>query len=196
MTGWSVVNLLDQPRLWKLRIRGGSGELSFRDVLALWQSDDSFSQFFNTVLAMAPFEAVRWETPAVTTSSADRPFEFVLHDAPGLLTRADPRAFREHFRDAGPEGVVSFENLGRDALLVVPSPLDPAADYAHLAAFVRTAPATQTLAFWRRVGQTLASRLGDRPLWLSTAGMGVPWLHARLDSRPKYYGYLPYARPE
>ena len=26
-----------------------------------------------------------------------------------------------------------------------------------------------------------------RPVWLSTEGSGVPWLHVRMDSRPKYY---------
>jgi hypothetical protein len=29
-------------------------------------------------------------------------------------------------------------------------------------------------------------------LWLSTAGMGVSWLHVRLDSSLKYYGYKPF----
>jgi hypothetical protein len=31
-----------------------------------------------------------------------------------------------------------------------------------------------------------------KPVWLSTAGAGVSWLHVRLDDRPKYYGYRPY----
>ena len=30
------------------------------------------------------------------------------------------------------------------------------------------------------------ARIDDRPLWLSTAGDGVAWLHVRLDQRPKY----------
>ena len=36
------------------------------------------------------------------------------------------------------------------------------------------------------------SRVGARPIWLSTAGHGVAWLHVRLDSRPKYYLHAPY----
>jgi hypothetical protein len=35
-------------------------------------------------------------------------------------------------------------------------------------------------------------QLGEQPLWLSTAGTGIFWLHVRLDSRPKYYTYQPY----
>lgn len=36
------------------------------------------------------------------------------------------------------------------------------------------------------------ARLGAKPVWLSTAGAGVPWLHVRLDDHPKYYGYALY----
>ena len=32
-------------------------------------------------------------------------------------------------------------------------------------------------------------------LWLSTAGLGVYWLHLRLDTRPKYYSFQPYRKP-
>jgi hypothetical protein len=35
-------------------------------------------------------------------------------------------------------------------------------------------------------------RLNNKPVWLSTAGAGVAWLHIRLDDRPKYYGYTPF----
>ena len=38
----------------------------------------------------------------------------------------------------------------------------------------------------------MARRVGARPVWLSTAGAGVSWLHVRLDDRPKYYGCGPY----
>jgi hypothetical protein len=29
--------------------------------------------------------------------------------------------------------------------------------------------------------------------WISTSGLGVPWVHVRLDRYPKYYQYGPYA---
>ena len=92
------------------------------------------------------------------------------------------------------ERVIAFPNLGNDAILVVPLPTDqrPAADYVHLAAFVRRAPAEQVHELWRVVGAAMEARLSDQPLWLSTAGMGVAWLHVRLDTRPKYYGFDEY----
>jgi hypothetical protein len=34
-------------------------------------------------------------------------------------------------------GVVSFPNLGNDAVLIVPCPIGPSAAYRHLASFLR-----------------------------------------------------------
>jgi hypothetical protein len=88
--------------------------------------------------------------------------------------------------------VVEFPNLGNDALMVVPCPLAPPSAYAHIGAFVRQAPEAQRHALWKLVGAAMERRLGGKPVWLSTAGAGVSWLHVRLDDRPKYYGYGPY----
>jgi hypothetical protein len=154
-----------------------------------------FRSFFIALLADAPFAGFRWETPPVAIATADRPFEFVLLDAPGMDHPPEGRAFEEQFRaaDAG-RAVVAFPNLGNDAVLVVPSPFAGIADaaYVHLAACVRHVPATQVHELWRAVGAAMQARLSARPIWLSTAGMGVAWLHVRLDERPKYYGYAPY----
>jgi hypothetical protein len=163
------------------------------EVLRGWQDDGEFRSFLNSLLAGAPFTAFRWETSPATNTTLSRPFEFVLLDSPGLAQRPDAGAFAEHFRRAKAQ-VVSFSNLGGDAILVVPCPVADPAAYGHLAAFVRLAPLQQQQALWQLVGEIMSSRLGDKPVWLSTAGAGVSWLHVRLDDQPKYYGYEPYRK--
>jgi hypothetical protein len=165
---------------------------SFADVLRAWQEDAGFRSVFNAQLADTPYSAYRWETPPVTDVTVTRPFEFVVLDSPGLARRPDREAFAEHFGTASEDGVVVFPNLGADAIMVVPCPLTSTSAYGHLAAFVREAPETQWHALWRSVGEAMMGRVGARPVWLSTAGGGVSWLHVRLDDRPKYYGYGPY----
>jgi hypothetical protein len=169
----------------------GARPATFADVLRGWQGDAGFRSLFNALLADAPFAAFRWETPAITSATVVRPFEFVLLDDPGLARRPDPGAFAEQFTGAE-SGVAVFPNLGGDATLVVPGPAAEPAAYGHLASFVRLAPASQQQALWQSVGEAMARRVGARPVWLSTAGAGVPWLHVRLDDRPKYYAYGPY----
>ena len=161
------------------------------EVLRGWQGDAGFRSLFNALLADAPFAEFRWETPAVTTATLARPFEFVLLGSPGLARAPDPEAFAEHFTGTDDE-VAVFPNLGGDAILVVPRPVVEPSAYGHLAAFVRLAPESQRQALWQAIGKAMTRRIGAKPVWLSTAGAGVPWLHVRLDDRPKYYGFGPY----
>ena len=50
--------------------------------------------------------------------------------------RPEPEAFAEHFRSD--RAVVTFANLGGDALLVAPCPGPPGTEYSHLGGFVAT----------------------------------------------------------
>lgn len=165
--------------------------VSFREALGLLESSASFRELLTGTLAGSDFRAFRWETPALAEGTAERPFEFVLVDAPDLPRPPDVEVFAAEFT---PAPVAVFENLGGDALLIVPCPLAEPEAYVHLATFVRQAPDAQVHQLWRTVGRAALDRLSPQPLWLSTAGGGVAWLHVRLDSRPKYYSYAPFAR--
>lgn len=164
--------------------------VTWSEVIEGWRSDALFRTQFTAILAESPYTAFRWETPAVTSRTLTRPFGFVLLDSPGLARTPDREAFAEHFRPDAE--VVTFANLGRDAILVVPTPRAPSDCYGQLAAFVRAAPAAQRHALWQAVAEAMTRRVGAKPVWLSTAGAGVSWLHVRLDDRPKYYGFQPY----
>jgi hypothetical protein len=188
----SRIEQLESGRLLKVAFDLDGAPISYAEVLRRWQQDADFRSRFIAMLADAPYSAFRWEAPALTTATAGRPFEFVLLDSPGLARTPDADAFAEHFKGAVVGEVVEFSNLGKDAILVVPCPTGPPSSYGHLAAFVRQAPESQKHALWALVGAAMQRRLSTKPVWLSTAGAGVSWLHVRLDDRPKYYGYRPY----
>jgi hypothetical protein len=108
------------------------------------------------------------------------------------VSTPDPSSFRELL--SGATRVTTFANLRGDATLVVPIEDADRAVYGHLASFVRGAPREQVDALLVAVGaalQSVRARSKDT-LWLSTAGLGVDWLHVRIDSRPKYYRHGPY----
>jgi hypothetical protein len=95
--------------------------------------------------------------------------------------------------------------------------------YAHLANFVRQAPTHQVTGLWQMAASAYLEALqpsknsnedgsisstgrrkinikkqktssgAAKPVWFSTSGMGVAWLHFRLDQRPKYYTYRAFA---
>ena len=186
---------IENNRLTKYRLTRHNAQLSFSDVLDLWQDDADFRNFNTELLANSPFAAFLWETPVVTQSTLANPFEFVLINTPWFSSRrTENKAFEDYFTDDTDQGIVSFANLSGDATLIVPSPRTDIDAYGHLAAFIRQAPSSQVNALWHVIGNTVKSRIGKTPLWLSTAGGGVAWLHVRLDSYPKYYGYSPYTQ--
>lgn len=190
----ATTEIIEPDRVTKYRITGDGRMLTYSDVLDLWAEDVDFRTYFTSVLGESEFSAFRWETPALSRALIDRPFEFVLIASLGFATRAtDKGTYSEYFVDDDADfGVVTFPNLRGDSTLIVPSPRTDDDVYGHLAAFVRGAMKEQSDALWRVVGVTMKSLVGDRPIWLSTAGGGVAWLHVRIDSRPKYYGYSPY----
>jgi hypothetical protein len=179
-----------------LVIRDTSGEpISTALWLARLREDPAHRAELTARLAASPFDAFFFEVAPVTRATAHRPAEIVLIDAP-VLARIDPdpASFADRFAAAPGDDVLVFPNLGRDATLVVPAPRSTHDAYGHLAAFVRYAPPAQVDAFWRALATATERALGTAPLWLSTAGLGVPWLHFRLDSRPKYYRHAPFKR--
>ena len=181
----------------RTRVLGDGSTLSFRDLFGLLEEDAEFASWYGRLLADSELPAFFWEHPPLSAATWDEPAEFVLVEGTSLTRlRPDPEPFRSHFEGHAQEEVVTFRNLGGDAVLVVPRPVGPTDAYAHLAAFVRRAPEAQVRSLWRHTGRAMRENLGDRPLWLSTAGMGVSWVHVRLDSRPKYYRFKPYKQLE
>lgn len=179
------------PGIVHVHVHRDGTPASFAEVIGAWREDPIFRAGFNDSLASTGAREFRWETPGTTAQSVESPFECVLVPSPELAKRADPSAFRDQLA-AGKSDVVSFGNLSGDARLIVPRETGARDAYAHLGAFVRSAPASQRDAFWRAVGDAMHARVGKQCVWLSTAGAGVPWLHARLDDRPKYYAHAPY----
>lgn len=170
----------------------GQNRLSFDQYFQLMESNPDFRSWYTALIAHSDYESLFWEHPPLTRDSWSEPAEFVLLDGPALARfEPDPYPFAPQFENAD-RIVVRFANLGGDAMLVVPCPLGDYAAYPHLAVFLRQAPVDQVHELWSQTAVAVRERIGDQPLWVSTAGMGVAWLHIRLDSWPKYYRFDPY----
>lgn len=167
--------------------------LSFREFFRLLRTNPAFRTWYSRTLADCPFEAFYWEHPPLTLDTVDDTAEFVLLDAPALARmRPEPEAFADQFARQPGVQVLTFPNLGHDAILIVPRPIAPLEAYPHFGTFLRCAPVAQVEMLWQVVASAVQTSLCPAPRWLSTAGLGVAWLHLRLDTRPKYYNYTAY----
>ena len=184
----------ETQKLSSRSIRYTFGECTFRDVLDGWQHSRDCRRFFTDLVAACEFRGLTWETPSLSHSSLNDRFEFVITDNPLLVSSGvDSSPFSEHFRSQPEdESVLVFPNLGGDALLVVPRQVVEEKVYGHFASFLRSAPKEQSDQFWQQLSKAARQRLNRRPIWLSTAGLGVKWLHGRVCSTPKYYRHKDY----
>jgi len=186
-------NLLDDGSTWCYRVLLDEKPMTVRSAFESLAGEAAFGRALTEAMKGCGFEAARFETPAVTSASLDSAFEFVLIDSPGLIRPADPYSFRQQFEDADANAsVIAFQNLGGDATMIVPRPNGDDPPYTHLLDFLNNAPDEQSEELWGLTGQAMLEQVGDAPLWLNTAGAGVPWLHLRIDQRPKYYRHRPY----
>lgn len=183
----------------KVTLSSNGRAITFAEVVDCWINDEAFRAFFLAELRLTPFVGFFWELPPLQRDTLERTYEHVVLEG-NLLERIspDPAPFLNALQaGAVSDLVASFPNIGGDAILVVPKPLAGSVGYGHLGAFLRAAPEKQQHALLKTLGRAAEASLQQRGtrLWISTAGLGVPWLHVRLDSRPKYYKHQPYRVP-
>ncbi|SMO90529.1 DUF6940 family protein [Fodinibius sediminis] len=183
---WNIDRLTSSSYHIKFRIYDEESVITNQYFLELLFKSSNFRRFYNTFLADSPFEAFLWENRPMTLHNLDRPYECNLVNSKPLAERkADHLTFSSYFDHK--KAVVTFPNLGGDALLIVPCPLKKFSVYPHIGAFIRKADNHQIDAFWQKTAKQMLDRIAPTPRWLSTSGLGVSWTHARIDSRPKYY---------
>ena len=165
--------------------------MTFREVFSGWERSENFREAYHQFLLKQGGEAIFWEHPKVAASTRDTPYECVLVPSSNLARlRPNPNPFREQM--FGVKYTTVFDNLGGDARMIVPTGNDGEKGYAHLMDFVRTASSAELHHFWKTVAEELNQLILYRPVYLNTHGLGVSWLHVRLDSRPKYYSFRAY----
>ncbi len=182
-------------RSYALQLEHDGTFLSWADVAAGLVSDPGLRAALTGALVATPFEALYWETRSVAPDDRNTRFESVILDAPGLArVRANSLPFAEPLAGARAPAVHAFPNLSGDAELIVPAPDGDPVGYPHILAFLRRAPEAQTHALWTELGHAVDRwhEVRGTRVWVSTAGLGVSWLHLRLDSRPKYVKWGPY----
>jgi hypothetical protein len=164
------------------------------------QSGTQFRRIFIDTIKAFPGQAFFFECTPITPAELDnKPFEFVLLESKELAAiTTDITPFKEKFLHLDRnQQVTSFKNLGGDSLLVVPCPiLKPLEMYAHIASFLRNSSRLQIDKVLIKCGEELKRVLlegsPNAKRYLSTSGLGVSYLHIRIDSAPKYYQYAPY----
>lgn len=195
MNSYEFIVLEESASSIRIAVKERGTRISHQQFLEILKEDPGFREQYNDYLAGCGFEAFFWENKPVTRQTLDEDYEFNLINS-DFLAGCPPNSstFQSYFRDD--KAVICFPNFGNDAQLIVPCPVKEPSVYTHIGNFVRNADVSQKHEFWKQVGEETLRHIGEEPKWLSTSGLGVFWLHIRIDSYPKYfqteaYKYIP-----
>ena len=180
----------------RFRLKNGEQNLSFEDVFELWASNPKFVEFYKYELIKLNYEAFYWEHPAIKKEFLKKKYECILQRSRPLENLPiNESAFKDYIHLN--EQAADFMNLGKNARLVVPTKKTDKEIYNHMSKFIRLAEQEQIIEVFKRVGNSILEEIESKKLiWLNTAGLGVIWLHIRMDTRPKYYKTARYKEPD
>lgn len=104
-----------------------------------------------------------------------------------LAQRQNKKDFQEYFKNSQNKYVVSFPNLNKDTMLVVPMPVR-GKNYSTLRDFIDNASEIQQQEFWKKVAEVAKKFMNEKgKVWISVHGLGVDYTHVRISTSPKYY---------
>ena len=99
----------------------------------------------------------------------------------------DKSEFQDHINKSKNKYAVSFPNLSKDAMLVIPIPMADK-NFSTLRDFIDNAEKIQQQELWKKVAQVAKEFMNNNDkVWISVNGQGVPYTHIRISSVPKYY---------
>lgn len=106
--------------------------------------------------------------------------------------RQNFKPFLNHIKKSRSKNVVSFYNLSKTSLLIIPYPKkdkdNKYKNYKTLKDFIDNSPKSQQIKLWKKVSSCIKKMLKkNNKIWVSTHGLGIPYLHIRIDTNPKYY---------
>ena len=183
---WKPIEIESTDKSLKFGILRDKSPISNMDFLELLQNSRPFRTFYNAFLADCGYKAFFWENKPLTNQTLKNDYECNIINSDFLASRSpDTQTFSQYFDEN--KHVVTFPNLGNDAELIAPCPEGQDATYTHIGNFVRRANPDQINELWQITGNETLQSIGSKPKWLSTSGLGVFWLHIRIDTIPKYY---------
>lgn len=181
------VILAQKENVLRFKLKQEGKFLSFQEVFELWKMSPEFINFYTSLLKSEEYSGLFWEHPPLTLLDLSQEYECIIYRSNSFDKRlVDEQAFQDFIQLD--DLAVSFSNLGKNATLIVPTKQIEAASYKHFGVFLEQAKEEQILTLFQEVGKIILEEIKEKErVWLNTSGLGVLWLHIRLDTIPKYY---------
>ncbi len=173
----------------KIIIFKDSQQISWYEILDLWKHNNAFIDFFVSLLILSNFNNFFWQCCSVNRNDLKKKlFECYLIETKYDFGVADNSSFQEYLKTS--KSIVNFYNFNKDCLLIVPNYNHSISksSYLNIYNFIKFAPKSQIHLLFHQISLNIYKEFHKtKKIYLNTHGLGVPWIHIRLDYYPKYY---------
>jgi len=139
-----------------------------------------------------------WEFPPITSSTLNDKASFVIIPT-SKFPSADPSSFNDKFNVTKSTKFVIFDNISGDTKLISPVPSTKKENNnefcGHIMNFMKYCDDDQKHDLLKMLGDHVKNIMSlsiKQSIYVSTHGHGIPWLHIRISTHPKYYVYKKY----
>jgi len=204
---------LDQPSdtTTRFKISDDGRIVTNRQLPVLLQNDDEFVNVLSATIAgydPTTLPGLFFESKPIYKQTLDEEYEFVLISTDKFLgKRQNNKTFKKYWDSYDYQGTSRkysriFPSLSKRSTMITPVPRKEDGEYlnyySNLQDFLIHGLTYDIRAFWNTWGKGLEDwyikiQDGDVPkVCVNTAGLGVYFLHGRLDPKPKYYKFVEY----
>lgn len=158
--------------------------VKWKDKIMEW-SAGKYLQYPSTITKSFFYET------SICTAELDIPYQQkFIPDSRLSSMQQDSTSFDKEIKKASKKGnkyATSFTNLGGDATLIIPIPRE-GKNFATIKDFMDNASITHQREFWKYASKIIQHLLKTQSgIYINTHGLGVPYFHLRIDTKPKYY---------
>lgn len=161
------------------------------DFFGLLISSESFRNQIIQIFLESKFVNVFWEFPPYSTSTTQNMAEFAFVTTSNF-DKANSSSFSEYLKGKKDGEIVMFKNPSGDTdLITINSSNTNNQTFCHIMEFMTNATYENKHNLLKKIGEEMIKHTNGKnaknPIYLSTHGHGVPWLHVRICNKPKYY---------
>lgn len=158
--------------------------VTWKDKILEWSSG-KYLRYPSTITKSFFYET------SICTTELDTPYQQkFIPDSRLSLLKQDSTSFDKEINKAIRQGnkyATSFTNLGGDAILIIPISRQEK-NFTTIKHFMDNASITHQREFWKYVSKIILKILKkQKKIYINTHGLGVPYFHLRIDTKPKYY---------
>ena len=171
----------------------GDEILTVREIINFFENKSFVLEFVSIINNTINYNSYFLECPKMNADTLNDEFEFIIYDA---KNKFENKSANFDIFCPYSDNHLSFSMKSYSGnTLIIPNYMKgtPCVNYLNISNFLKNSLDEQIVDLFYLISDNLKKEINSgKTVWLSTHGLGIPWLHIRIDYYPTYYSHKKY----